>query len=42
MVDTLLNNATLNHSLIPFRLFKKTVSKAASDESTGGVASGLR
>ena len=42
MIDALLNNAALNHRLMPFRLFKKAVSKAAADESTGGVASGLR
>ena len=27
---------------IPSRMLKKTSSKAAADESTGGVASGLR
>jgi len=38
MIDVFLNNAALNHRLVPFSLLKMAVSKAAADEGTAGVA----
>jgi hypothetical protein len=40
MIDPLVSNAALNHTMVPSRLFKKAVSKATADEVGSGGGKG--